>query len=844
MTKLKSSLSIKLTLPTFVVGVLILLGVSLLISYQSERSAERESLGIAKNVVDTLATTTEIASQKVDLPRLLNAVAARNTIEQLILIDDENQTIVATNRANNQVESIENFLDAHLLRVYQRASKAHKTPYHEKTAQGFVHLQRIKLLDLQAKQLRPYSILIAHSNFSATKETEEFLRNLFLLCALGITILIVSTYFVQRRALIQPLERITEELNQQQHDKVSKQLSYKNSDELGVLVESYNALAKDIKKRAQELSETRRIIDGITDGVPVLLSYLDTEERYQFVNKNYERWSGRKVSDYIGSTAKEALGEELYEKVKPYIAKALRGESCYLESDIQTIDSVKQCKINYHPDIREDGKVLGCFICTEDLTEIKSSASKLSDYAQELEFREFALQEEKQIAENALKVKSEFLASMSHEIRTPMNGVLGMLNLLMATTLTDEQRQRASLAKSSAESLLGLINDILDFSKVESGKLELEHTSFNLLELVASLAKTLSKQAYDKGIEFIVDTSGVNQTHINSDPGRIRQVLTNLVSNAIKFTSSGSVTIKVEIFEDFGDSLDLICEVHDTGTGIPQDKLRTIFESFSQADASTTRKYGGTGLGLTISKNLCQLMHGDIRVSSELGQGSVFTASFIVDRSEEARTLKPCTEDLDQEFLIIDSNENCSDAIESQLAKWELNASSCTDTEAALFYLNEQAFLPDNQLSLIYINAESKEDELIAFARQVRQIEPFKDISIVIMTPYGSEIDEDWCEQHGFNGVIFKPVCAEDLLQSIENSASTQIEQTEQTIQIEQNSDTALNDARILLVEDVYVNQLVVQGILEAFDLKCDIAANGLEALDMIKSAEETVPYN
>jgi hypothetical protein len=158
MTKLKSSLSIKLTLPTFVVGALILLGVSLLISYQSERSAERESLGIAKNVVDTLTTTTEIASQKVDLPRLLNAVAARNTIEHLILIDDENQTIVATNRTNNQVESIENFLNANLFRLYQLASKANKTHFHEKTARGFVHLQRIKLLDLEAKQLRPYSI--------------------------------------------------------------------------------------------------------------------------------------------------------------------------------------------------------------------------------------------------------------------------------------------------------------------------------------------------------------------------------------------------------------------------------------------------------------------------------------------------------------------------------------------------------------------------------------------------------------------------------------------------------------------------------------------------------------
>lgn len=234
------------------------------------------------------------------------------------------------------------------------------------------------------------------------------------------------------------------------------------------------------------------------------------------------------------------------------------------------------------------------------------------------------LRQAKELAESANLAKSEFLANMSHEIRTPMNGIMGMTELTLATNCTDEQREYLELVKTSADNLLIVINDILDFSKIEAGKLELEEIDFDLRDMMSKTMKLLALRKKDKGIEMILDIDENIPKVIVGDPGRLRQVIINIVGNAIKFTEKGEIALRAKLNRTENGKSVIDFTISDTGIGIPQDKLKSIFEPFTQADGSTTRKFGGTGLGLTITRKLISLMKGDVYVTSELGKGSQF----------------------------------------------------------------------------------------------------------------------------------------------------------------------------------------------------------------------------
>jgi signal transduction histidine kinase/DNA-binding response OmpR family regulator len=394
-------------------------------------------------------------------------------------------------------------------------------------------------------------------------------------------------------------------------------------------------------------------------------------------------------------------------------------------------------------------------------------------YSLELKEREKALEQAVFRAQEAAVAKGQFLASMSHEIRTPMNGVIGMLNLLRKELLSDQQRHYIALAQSSAESLLSLINDILDFSKIEAGKLDIEKIDFDIHDLFTDVSATMAPQVQDQGLEFVVDIQGLGRHMVKGDPGRIRQVLTNLLANALKFTEQGRLRIEARLENDQqGDDYCLYCDITDTGIGIPADKLTHLFDSFTQADSSTTRQFGGTGLGLAIVRQLCRLMGGGVDVSSEVGVGSCFGFYIPLGRSEASeqhprllrsdsdKTNEAVAEDFSgKRLLLVEDNAINQQVVLGLLGDMGLSADVAGNGMEAL-----QAMKHGSDAAcydLILMDCQMPEMDGYTASRKIRQGElgeHYRDIPIVALTANAMLGDRENCFAAGMSDYLAKPI--------------------------------------------------------------------------------------
>jgi len=595
-------------------------------------------------------------------------------------------------------------------------------------------------------------------------------------------------------------------------------------DEHGLPTE-YIGIRTDITARKEaetQLADQLVFSKQLNDAIPIPIYFKGTDGRYIGCNRAFADLLGiRDIDAWLGTTVVNL-------DIDPDVASFHRTKDAELFAggSVQTYEmrdmriGAHRYSIRYHkaPLTRADGSVRGLIGAMIDLTD---------------RYRwEEGLILARDAAEAANRAKSDFLANMSHEIRTPMNGIIGMTDLALDTKLDDEQREYMQIVKSSAEALLTVINDILDFSKIEAGKMAIEEIPFDLARAVAETLKTMALRAHQKGLELVADVAPDIPRRVVGDPGRVRQIVLNLVGNAVKFTERGEIVVRLSVERIDGDHATLRFAVSDTGIGIAPEQQLNIFDAFAQEDASTTRRYGGTGLGLTISRRLVQLMGGELWVDSTPGTGSTF--SFTLRLGVDAGPADvPAIADLPgHSALIVDDNTVNREVLLRMLQRWGMQARAADSGEAAKTMLASGA-RPD----VILLDAHMPDMNGFAVGEWIRAQQALAKLPVVMLSSGAQRGDSQRCRDIGLDGYFPKPVAEEELHAALQGllghmEASTDTPAEFVTRHVQRDRQAALD---VLLVEDNPVNQTLALRLLEKWGHRVTIAGDGRQALDAIE---------
>ncbi|MFQ5489735.1 MAG: response regulator [Phycisphaerae bacterium] len=632
---------------------------------------------------------------------------------------------------------------------------------------------------------------------------------------------------------------------------------HKSQDELGTLTDAFNHMLSQLEQRDAELQRSHSILEHRVEERTAEL--LASKQELQSIVRDIDAivweadadtWQFKFVSHraeaILGYTVDQWLNE------RDFFVNLLHPDDH--DATVSQCQQATEAGLDHELEYRAlaaDGRVvwLHDFVrVVADENGKKCLRGLMIDITAQ-KHAEDALQRAKRAAEDASRAKSEFLANMSHEIRTPMNGILGMTELVLATELSEEQREYLKTAFECSLSLLVLLNDILDTSKIEAGKLQLEKVDFDVVEIIESIAQTLSYTANNKNVELICNLSADLPSRLVGDPSRLRQVLMNLVGNAVKFTEQGEVVVGVTVEDENDRDVRLLFSVTDTGIGISHNRHAAIFDSFTQADGSTTRQYGGTGLGLSICKQIVELMGGEIWVESEPGQGSRFSFRVPFPRSATVgKTHTPATETgadamselADRRLLVVDDNATNRRVLEQTLRSWGFTPTLAAGAKEGLDHLG-RACSKGREFDLVLLDVQMPEMDGFEFAREVHENPRFGRPKIVFLSSLGSRnrIDDEIGVQAA--AYLTKPVRQSELLDTVctvladgpcgdIGLSADNIEPLEDNVL--QSSAPA---ARVLLVEDNPVNRRVASGLLEKLGCPVTEACNGRVAVELLE---------
>ncbi len=599
------------------------------------------------------------------------------------------------------------------------------------------------------------------------------------------------------------------------------------------------------KEHEKTQAHLNRAIDQGIEG----LALLDQDGRYTYINRAH--------ADMYGYRAEELLGHSwktLYSKMQlAYIEEAalpqLRRSGAWQGELIGLRKDGEEVPIEISLSLLTDhsGSMAGLVCTCRNITERKDAEALISQTTIALEQQNLELARTRDEALAAARSKADFLATMSHEIRTPLNGVIGMTELLLSSALDSDQQEMVETVKHSGEFLLTIINDILDFSKIDAGKLDLESIDFDVRKAVDEVLDILAERASQKSLELIGLIYASTPLQVQGDPGRIRQVLFNLLGNAIKFTDNGEIVIDVSVIKIDTNTTTLRFAVTDTGIGITHEAQQKLFESFTQADSSTTRKFGGTGLGLAISKQLVHLMQGEIGVISAKGHGSTFwfTIPFTHCTTSSAPTLLPNATLKGRRALIVESNDTIRFLLQHYAESWGMICKVTSNGREGLTLLQHHATIKQSfDIAILdHTLSEAIQENGLSLAKHIRQDPGISNIPLILLTALGKRGEGKLAQDAGFNGYLTKPIRHQQLQQCLQmiiggeqqtTSATSHQSSTFVTRHTIEEAQAQIQ-AHILLAEDNIVNQKVAVRMLQKIGCRVDVVESGREAIEALE---------
>jgi two-component system, sensor histidine kinase and response regulator len=575
------------------------------------------------------------------------------------------------------------------------------------------------------------------------------------------------------------------------------------------------------------LAERTHFLNSLIENTPVGIIAIDRELFVQMCNPAFEQVFGYTKTEIVGRHLFELLScPEIAAEMEITQVKLLRGEPAHLVSRRRRADGTLVDVEIFSVPLFSEGKVTGAVVLYQDITERKRA--------------EQALLRAKDAAEAASRAKSEFLANMSHEIRTPMNGIIGMTELALDTDLTPEQHDYLGMVKISANSLLTVVNDILDFSKIEAGKLDLDLIDFPFERTIGETLKALAFRAHEKHLELAWRVAPDVPKHLKGDVGRLRQVLVNLVGNSVKFTEHGEIVVSVD--KEFEDQTGMILhfQVRDTGIGIPRDKQQIVFDAFTQADTSASRKYGGTGLGLAITSRLVALMGGRIWLESEMGIGSTFhfTCNLGFASSVPNQT-EPVDPHIIQNLpvLVVDDNNTNRRILAEMLSAWGMKP-ECADSGAAALAALNRAFTEGRAFRLMIADMQMPQMDGCALTREIRNQPSTSALPIVMLSSDGQSDGAARCRPLTISAYLMKPALPSDLLDAILAALSKAPLAEAGKEPASKASAPGTEPLRILLAEDNAVNQKLAITLLQKRGHTVIATGNGKEALAALEQED------